>query len=25
VGCFTLFGRIERAFGRWQVEPEYRR
>lgn len=25
VGAFTLFGRVERAFSRWQVAPEYQR
>lgn len=25
VGCFALFGRIERSFGKWQVEPGYQR
>ncbi len=25
VGCFALFGRVERSFGKWQVELEYQR
>jgi ABC-type nitrate/sulfonate/bicarbonate transport system permease component len=25
VGCFTLFGRVERAYGAWQGEQGYRR
>jgi ABC-type nitrate/sulfonate/bicarbonate transport system permease component len=25
VGCFALFGRVERSFGRWQAEPEVQR